>query len=162
MITEQIVFLDWHLQEDTLTQIASTAGEQIILKGTALPQFEFGATLRLIAPLSEGQSALGILAHYSNKARLLIRFIQQQERWALAVETVGVAPVVNRVIALPADFDPADWHTLRLIQQVEQTDIYLDGTAILRVLETAYIAQPGIYVNNAGAEYSHISQSSND
>ncbi|GCE19981.1 hypothetical protein [Dictyobacter kobayashii] len=158
MIADQTLVSNWHVQEDELVQTELSHGEHTMLKGSALEQFEFGATLRLSKHNAEALPSLGILVQYSEQEKLYVFLFKQQERWALAVETTGVAPVVNRVIALPETFDPAEWHTLHLIQDQEQSHIHLDGTKVLMISEANRAAQPGLITVNAAAEFSRVWQ----
>ncbi|GHO83359.1 hypothetical protein [Dictyobacter formicarum] len=158
MIADQTLVSNWHVQEDALVQTEFSHGERTILKGSLLEQFEFGATLRLSEHNEDTTPALGILAQYSEQEKLYVRLLKRQERWTLAVESMGIAPVVNRVISLPDTFNPTEWHTLHLVQDQAQTHIHLDGSEVLSITETARPAQPGLVTVNAAAAFSRVWQ----
>ena len=156
MIADQTVISNWHIQENTLVQTASTVAEHRILNRASIERFDFSATMRIRQHKDETIPAFGILMQYSEQEELQVCFLKQQARWGLAIETANISPVVNHVLSLPATFDPATWHTLRLVQQPEQTIIYLDGQEMLSMLETAQPAQPGLMTTNTSAEFTDI------
>ncbi len=158
MIADQTLVSNWHVQEDALVQTEFSHGERAILKGSSLEQFEFGATMQLGEHNEEATPALGILAQYSEQEKLYVRLLKQQERWTLAVESMGIAPVVNRVITLPDTFNPTEWHTLCFVQDQEQSHIHLDGSEVLSINETARPAQPGLIIVNAAATFNRVWQ----
>jgi len=158
MIADQTLVSNWHVQEDALVQTEFSYGERTILKGSALERFEFGATMRLDEYKEEAVTTLGILAQYSEQYKLYVHLLREHGRWVLAVESTDIDPVINRAITLPAAFDPAEWHTLRLIQDQEQIHIHLDGTHVLSINETARTARPGLIITNAAASFSRVWQ----
>ena len=158
MNTNQTLLSDWDTQSDELEQVHFTSEEHIILKGSALRAFEFGASMRLHHTEEEGQPELGILLQYTPQERLQIQFIQLDGNWKLAVTSEGIAPVINHVLALPNDFKAERWHTLSVTQQEEQIQLYLDETYVLAISETARTAQPGLITRNAAADFAGIWQ----
>ncbi len=158
MNTDQTVLSQWDTQSDELEQVYFTSEEQIILKGTALTTFEFGASMRLRHTEEEGQPELGILLQYTAQERLQIQFIKLDENWKLAVTSEGIAPAINQVLRLPDSFKAERWHTLSVAQQEEQTQLYLDEDYILAISETARTAQPGLITRNAAADFAGIWQ----
>ncbi|GCE27455.1 hypothetical protein KDA_29390 [Dictyobacter alpinus] len=158
MIANQTVISNWHIQEDALVQTEISAGEHRILNSSALAHFEFSTTMRIRQGSEETMRAFGILTQYTEHDELQVCLLKQHEHWGLAVETIGISPVVNHVLSLPASFDPTSWHTLLLVQQPEQTTIYLDGTEMLSINDPARPAQSGLLTINTAAEFTTIRQ----
>ena len=158
MNTDQILFSDQATQSDELEQVHFTSEEQIILKGNALPKFEFGASMRLRRTEEMDQPEFGILLQYAATERLRVEFIKNGESWKLAVTSEGIAPVVNHVLSLSSDFKAEQWHMLSMTQQEEQIQLYLDEEYVLAISEAARTAQPGLLVHNAAADFAGIWQ----
>lgn len=158
MIADQTVIANWQIQENTLVQIEIAAAEHRILNRASIEYFDFSATMRIRQYKDGAIPAFGILMQYTEQEELQVCFLKQQAHWGLAVETANISPVANHVLSLPATFDTATWHTLRLVQQPEQTLVYLDGLEMLSISETARPAQPGLMTTNTAAEFTNIRQ----
>ena len=158
MNTDQILFSDQDTQSDELEQVHFTSEEQIILKGNALSEFEFGASMRLRHTEEMDQPEFGILLQYAATERLRVEFIKSNENWKLAVTSEGIAPVVNHVLSLPIDFKAEQWHMLSMTQQEEQIQLFLDEKYVLAISEAARTAQPGLLIHNAAADFAGIWQ----
>ncbi len=158
MNTDQTLLSHLDSQSDELEQAHFTSEEQIILKGTVLTEFEFGASMRLRHAEEKKSSAFGILLQYATQEKLRIQFIKQDESWKLTIISEGIAPVVNHVLTLSNGFKPEHWHTLSITQQEEQIQLFLDEEYILAISETARIAQPGLIIQHAAADFAGIWQ----
>ena len=84
------------------------------------------------------------------------QLMQQEARWICVIESVGIQPVINRVLPLPATFDPRAWHTLRLVQTNTQTEMYLDGAHMVSTIETAHTVRAGLITQNAAVAFTGI------
>jgi hypothetical protein len=158
MSTDQALLTNWQQQGDTLVQTDSSHVPHTLLQGTALRDFEFGAAMRLKHAANNEYPTFGILAQYNEEERLIIRFLQQEERWVLAIESEGMKPAVNRVLALSETFDPGALHRLNIIQHRCQTHILLDDNEVLVVVYTTQASQPGLMTQHASVEFTHIWQ----
>ncbi len=158
MNTDQTLLSNWNTQSDELEQVDFTYDEHIMLKGIALTEFEFGASTRLRHTEGAGQPEFGIQLQYAPQEKLQIQFSKHDENWKLAVTSEGLAPVINRVLALPASFQAEQWHTLHIVQQKEQIHLYLNNDYVLAISEQARTAQPGLVTHNAAADFMNIKQ----
>ncbi len=156
MNTNQILWSDQNTRSDELEQVHFTSEELIILKGNALSEFEFGVSMR--PRHMEEAPEFGILLQYAATERLRVQFLKSSESWKLAVTSEGIAPVINHVLSLPDSFRAEQWHTLSMAQQAEQIQLYLDEEHVLVISEAARIAQPGLLVHNAAADFAGIWQ----
>ena len=129
--TNQILWSDQNTQSDELEQVHFTSEEQIILKGNALSELEFGASMRLRHTEEAEAPEFGILLQYAATERLRVQFLKNSESWKLAVTSEGIAPVINHVLSLPDSFKAEQWHTLSMTQQAEQIQLYLDEEHVL-------------------------------
>lgn len=135
-------------------------GTHYALKETALDLFEFGASMTLQHASDEAQQAYGIVLQYNEEEQLFIQFLQQQERWVLALESIGISPIINRVLALSPSFDPHEQHALRIKQQSEQFVIFVDDSEVLIVNESFRALQPGLFTHNVSVAFTAVQQSS--
>ncbi len=158
MNTDQVLFSDQDTQSDELEQVQFTSEEQVILKGNALSEFEFGASMRLRRTEEMDRPEFGILLQYAATERLQVQFFKSNESWKLAVTSEGIAPVINSVLSLPGNFKAEQWHTLSMTQRAEQIQLYLDEEHILSISQAARTAQPGLLVHNAAADFAGIWQ----
>lgn len=158
MNTEQAIFTDWEVRGDKLVQTEFLHGNQTSLRGIILRDFEFGATLRLASTEHRAHPSYGIVAQYNEAEHLMIHFIQINDQWSLVVESVDVHPAINRVLPLPATFNPTTWHRLNLIQHHSLTHILLDDEVVLQIVSTTSTTQPGLTVQDATIECAHIWQ----
>ena len=158
MNTDQTILSHGDTQSDELEQVHFTSEEQIILKGTALPEFEFGASMRLRSTEEMDQPEFGIVLQYATQERLQIQFIKQDKGWKLAATSEGITPVINHVLTLPDSFKAMQWHTLSITQQEEQIQLYLDEKYVLAISEPARTAQPGLIIHNAAADFAGVWQ----
>jgi hypothetical protein len=159
VIAEEILLIE-HVREDALVQTKLTKTEQTYFKGIFRSKYKFGVQMRL-SHIEDAEStpAFGILVRdYNEQEHLRIRFSKQEQKWALIVESEGLTPVVNRVLALPENFDPATWHTLHLRQHNPHIHIYLDGSLILSINGIEQPTQPGLTTHNAAIEFNNVWQ----
>jgi hypothetical protein len=154
--TDQLLFSNQDTQSDELEQVHFTSEEQIIVKGNALSEFEFGASMRLRS--MEEALAFGIVFQYAATERLQAQFIKSNDSWKLAVTSEGIAPVINHVLSLPNGFRAEQWHTLSMVQREEQIQLYLDEEHVLVISEATRTAQPGLLVHNAAVDFAGIWQ----
>lgn len=124
----------------------------------ALTEFEFEASTRLRHAEETGRPEFGIQLQYAAQEKIQIQFSQHQGSWKLAVTSEGIEPVVNRTLALPANFEAEQWHTLHIAQQTHHIQLYLDGTHVLAISEPARLAQPGLVTHNAAADFMNVRQ----
>jgi hypothetical protein len=159
VITEEILLVD-HVREDALVQTELTRTEQTHFKGIFRSKYEFSAQMRLShSEDAASTSAFGILVRdFNEQEHIRIRFSKPVQRWALIVESAGMIPAVNRVLALPEDFDPTTWHILHLIQRNQQIHIHVDGSMILSINGIEQPTQPGLTTHNAAVEFNNIRQ----
>lgn len=147
--------------ETTLFEnVELTEATHYALKETTLDLFAFGANMALEHGSAEEQQGYGVVLHYNEHEKLFIQFFKQQDRWTLAVESAGIAPVINRVLALSPAFNPSEQHALRMIQQSEHVVIFVDGNEVLTVSEAFRPVQPGLFTHNVSVAFTAVEQSS--
>lgn len=157
MITEEAV-LTTYIQENVLAQTELSAIEQNDLKGAALVEYSFSATMRLAHSNDSVMPAFGIMTHATGQEIIRVRLSKQTGRWSLIIENEGSTPAINRVLALADTFDPTDWHTLSLVQRNTQVHISLNGSPVLSIIDAVRITQPGLTTQNAGVEFINVRQ----
>ena len=158
MNTEQTLLSTWDTQNSELEQVDFTYDEHIMLKGVALTEFEFEASTRLRHAEETGQPEFGIQLQYAAHEKIQIQFSQHHGSWKLAVTSEGITPVINRTLALPANFEAEQWHTLHIAQQAHHLQLSLDGAYVLAISEPARVAQPGLVTHNAAADFMNVKQ----
>jgi hypothetical protein len=141
-----------------LENVDVTEGTHYALKETALDLFAFEANMALQHGNAEEQQAYGIVLHYNEQEKLFIEFLKQQDRWTLAVESTGIAPVINRVLALSSSFNPSEQHTLRIVQQSDHVVILVDGNEVLKVSEAFRLVQPGLFTHTVSVAFTDVEQ----
>ncbi len=102
----------------------------MLLKGAAQNCYEFGATIRLLQIVNSGPSAFGLLL-WNKQESIEISLTQTWTEWKLLIEDTKAVPPLKSELVLPPDFDPQQWHTLRLLVNDRQLDLYLDGPQVL-------------------------------
>ncbi len=170
---------NWRIQEGALEQISTAQGEHLLLKGSPQLQYEFGATMRLRQSNAHAQAAFGLvlLANplsettvlqsdntsdvehdgdgRSNTKKLFIGFEQRQSGWMLIAEN-GSAQLSS--LALPENFDPSIWHTLRLEHWKDVLVVSLDGPKIFTLPVPRASTSVGLVTRNAAAAFTSVWQ----
>ncbi len=147
---------DWQVQNGALEQTSMAHGEHLLLKSLHQEQYEFSATLKLSHNQQE-QSAFGLVIWKSSEEKLFIWLSQNQSGWTLTVESSDSPPEVNASHDLPANFNPMNWHTLRLERETDSLKIALDGPELLTLPLSPNLTSVGLATRNAATAFTGVS-----
>jgi arabinan endo-1,5-alpha-L-arabinosidase len=148
----------WHIQDGALEQTGTLPGEQILLKGPTYLEYEFGVTMRLHRASEQAQPAYGVVSWHNAERCLFVRFQKKSVGWVLVVENAETVSPLNKVVELPDTFDPATWHTLRIVRQDERLTIYLDGPEVLAITLPLLPERVGLVTCDAGVAFTGVWQ----
>lgn len=148
----------WRIKGGSLVQSEAAAGERCAYKGAAQRAYELGATMRLLGRPAGFPTTYGLVMASLDHGMLRVRFEEGAGGWSVQVVGSGWAAGVREAAPLADDFDPQDWHTLRLVRSGAVVAVYMDGPLALSVAVPAAPTVAGLITANAAAAFTGVWQ----
>lgn len=136
---------------DHLTQTATEGQQSIIFNKGAYEQYTAEFTLRS----STATGSFGAIFSYQDAENYGEALINAAEKKLEVNFYVNGSTLLDKTIALPADFDPACWHAIRIEKNERFTYIYVDGMKKCQIIRKTNGGQIGYITHGAAADFSY-------